>query len=107
MYRLCIDLATKPLLPEGNEHGLNSTIRRSLGLRLNWLFENEILPESLRGLSTAVKDDGNDGAHQGNLGKEEADDLLDFTYLLLERLYTEPQRIARAEQRRRDRHASD
>ena len=100
MFRLCIDLATKGMLPEEEVKGLNRAVRRNLGLRLPWLFDNGHLPEALRELSTCIKDDGNDGAHQGNLGKEDAEDLLDFTYELLERLYTEPERLRLAKERR-------
>lgn len=100
MLRLCIDHATKVLLPEENKNGLNKQIRRNLGYRLPWLFDNRILPESLRELSACIKEDGNDGAHDGTLSKEDAEDLLDFTFLLLERLYTEPERLRLAQLRR-------
>ena len=105
MFRLCIDLSTKSMLPEGDEHGLNSKIRRNLGLRLPWLFENKILPIALKELSTCVKEDGNDGAHDGSLGKEDSEDLLDFTTALLERIYTEPERLRLAQERRISRRA--
>jgi hypothetical protein len=100
MFRLCVDHATVALLPEANENGLNSAVRRSLGLRLEWLFANGRLPEALRDLSHAVKEDGNDGAHAGILQEQDAEDLLDFTVALLERLYTEPKRIELAIARR-------
>ena len=101
MFRLCIDLATKSMLPpETDEKIPNAKIRRDLGLRLPWLFENEYLPVDLRSLSTCVKEDGNDGAHAGTLTKDDADDLLDFTSKLLERLYTEPANLRLAEERR-------
>lgn len=106
MFRLCIDLSTRALLPEKDEAGLNSQMRRNLGLRLPWLFENGILPETLRELSLCVKDDGNDGAHEGTLTKEEAEDLLDFTFVFLERLYTEPKRLELAKERREARRKS-
>lgn len=100
MFRLCVDLATRELLPVDDVDGLNARIRRSLGLRLAWLFDTARLPEALRELSTAVKDDGNDGAHEGTLSPHDADDLLDFTITLLERLYTEPERLRLAKARR-------
>lgn len=100
MFRLCVDLATRKLMPQEDQDGLNSKIRRSLGLRLAWLFDTQRLPEALRELSTAVKDDGNDGAHEGTLSQHDADDLLDFTIALLERLYTEPERLRLAKERR-------
>lgn len=104
MFRLCLDMATENKLPSENENGLNNKIRRSLGLRLEWLFEKNILPESLKELASCIKDDGNDGAHKGILIKEEAEDLLDFTFIMLERLYTEPKRIEMATERRQKRH---
>jgi hypothetical protein len=75
MFRLCIDLSTKGMLPKEEVEGLNQKIRRNLGLRLPWLFDNSILPESLRELSSCIKDDGNDGAHEGTLKKEDAEDM--------------------------------
>lgn len=99
MFRLCLDLATKALLPAQAE-GLNGNIKRNLGFRLPWLFDNKLLPEALRELSTCIKDDGNDGAHEGILTKEDTADILDFTFILLERLYTEPKRVELAGQRR-------
>ena len=100
MFRLCVDHATTALLPEANENGLNGAIRRSLGLRLQWLFDNGRLPNTLKDLSHAVKEDGNDGAHAGILTVQDAEDLLDFTVALLERLYTEPKRLELAIARR-------
>ena len=100
MFRLAVDLATKELLPADNTNGLNSLVRRNLGLRLPWLFDNGLLPEALRDLSTCIKDDGNDGAHTGSLQKRDAEDLIDFTTALLERIYTEPERLRQAKARR-------
>ncbi len=87
--------------------GLNRATRRNLGLRLPWLFDNGSLPEGLRQLSTCVKEDGNDGAHAGTLTTKDAEDLLDFTTVLLERLYTEPERLRLAVERRLQRRNSD
>ncbi|MGH6920172.1 MAG: DUF4145 domain-containing protein [Geminicoccaceae bacterium] len=101
MFRMCVDLATRSRLPSGEEEGLNTKTRRDLGLRLQWLFERGYLPSDLRELSTCIREDGNDGAHAGTLTKQDAEDLLDFTRALLERLYTEPQRLRLAEERRR------
>jgi hypothetical protein len=100
MFRLCIDLATRSMLPAQDTPGLTAKVRRDLGLRLPWLFDNGHLPEALRGLSSCIKDDGNDGAHAGTLTRAEAEDLLDFSTALLERLYTEPERLRLAEERR-------
>lgn len=100
MFRLCLDMATKSFMPEENENGLNSRIRRSLGLRLDWLFETGVVPRALQELAACVKEDGNDGAHEGTLTKADAEDLLDFTEALLERLYTEPATLRLAQERR-------
>ena len=103
MFRLCVDLATRSMLPEEEVEGLNARVKRNLGLRLPWLFDNDVLPEALRELSGCIKDDGNDGAHEGTLSEEDAEDLLDFTSVLLERIYTEPERLRFAKERREKR----
>lgn len=106
MFRLCVDLATKSMLPAEDIVGLNAKTRRDLGLRLPWLFENGRLPESLKDLSSCIKEDGNDGAHAGNLSETDALDLLDFSAVLLERIYTEPERLRLAKERRDARRSS-
>lgn len=103
MFRLCLDLATRDKLPPivpGEEAKPNYKTRRDLGLRLPWLFDNKVLPEDLRDLSHSVKEDGNDGAHQGTMTADDVEDLLDFTTTLLERIYTEPARVNLARERR-------
>ena len=105
MFRLCVDLATKSMLPQEETPRLNAKIRRDLGLRLPWLFENGRLPEPLRDLSSCIKEDGNDGAHTGNLKEADAADLLDFSAALLERIYSEPERLRLAKERREARRA--
>lgn len=106
MFRLCVDIATRSLLPKEDVKGLNSKIRRILGLRLPWLFDNDVLPKALRELSLCIKEDGNDGAHGGTLEKDDAEDLFDFTTTLLERLYTEPERLRLANERRKERRST-
>lgn len=101
MFRLAVDLATKKLLPEVGEPA--AKIRRSLGLRLQWLFEQGLLPSELQELAECIKEDGNDGAHDATLTKNEALDLQDFTRSLLERIYTVPKRLELAAERRRER----
>lgn len=100
MFRLCVDMATRAMLPTEDVAGLNAKTRRDLGLRLPWLFENGRLPESLKELSSCIKEDGNDGAHAGNLSEADAADLLDFLSALLQRIYTEPARLRLAQERR-------
>ena len=100
MFRLCVDLATKPLLPTEGDNQPNARGRNNLADRLQWLFDNDILAGDLWDLSSAVRQDGNDAAHAGTLTEHEAEDLLDFTVALLERLYTQPARLALAQERR-------
>lgn len=107
MYRLCIDLATKDLLPEddspkasGAQATPNAHERKNLGPRLAWLFQNNGLPPELRELAECITYDGNDGAHDGSLTNDEAEDLGDFAFALLERLYTEPKKLQLASARR-------
>ena len=76
MFRLCVDLATRSMLPKEDPGGLNAKVRRDLGLRLPWLFANRHLPDALRELSSCIKEDGNDGAHAGTLKRPDAEDLL-------------------------------
>ena len=83
--------------------GLSAFDRKNLGPRLDWLFEAKLLPLELDGLSDCIREDGNDAVHRGALGKEDAEDLLDFTVALLERMFTEPERLKLAEIRRQER----
>jgi len=104
MLRLALDLATRPFLPDDNSTiGIKRRERRDLGPRLGWLFDNNILPSSLRELASCVREDGNDAAHSGTITKADAEDLVDFSIALLERMYTEPARVRLAELRRVER----
>lgn len=105
MFRLAIDLATKGLLPEGDGStgGPNRQQRKQLNERLGYLFDNNLLPGDLRELALCVKDDGNDGAHDGTLKKADAEDLLDFAIELFKRMFTEPERLRLAKLRRVER----
>jgi Domain of unknown function (DUF4145) len=107
MFRLVVDLATRPMLPPFDaDNGPSKKIRRDLGLRLPWLFQNGHLPRELEDLSHCIREDGNDGAHAGTLKMEDALDLQDFCGELLERLFTEPERIRLAAARRIARRAA-
>jgi hypothetical protein len=100
MFRLCLDLSTKGLLPpEETPDGPNRRQQRELAARLDWLFATGRLPDSLRELASCVREDGNDG-RAGTLKKEDAEDLIDFTVALLTRIYTEPERVRLAQARR-------
>ncbi|WP_414451529.1 DUF4145 domain-containing protein [Burkholderia sp. 22PA0099] len=100
MFRLCLDAATKDILDSLAEADIPKKVRYSLGFRLEWLFDNGHLDKGLADLAECVKEDGNDGAHEGTLTQADAEDLRDFTVELLERLYTEPARLEEAKKRR-------
>lgn len=107
MFRLCLDLTTKKLLPEEGDETVaqpNRHQRKWLADRLIWLFENGRLPRDLEELARCVREHGTDGAHDGTLTREDAEDLMDFTTALLERVFTEPGRIEAANRRRAERH---
>lgn len=70
------------------------------------MFDNKVLDPAFEELAKCIREDANDGAHVGNLSKDDAEDLLDFTTTLLERLVTEPKRLARAEARCKERRKS-
>lgn len=103
MFRLCLDLATKPLLPaepgEKISAGQLKSITRSLGHRLEWMFENDVLPEILHGLTHCIKEDGNDGAHDGTVTEEDIREMEGLTVILLNRLYTEPAQVEAVQRR--------
>ncbi|WP_310620861.1 DUF4145 domain-containing protein [Flexibacterium corallicola] len=105
MCRLCLDVATKKILPNApaGDGGPNQKARKNLADRINWLFEKGDLSKRLKRLADHIRFEGNDGVHDGTLGKSEVEDLMDFTVLVLKDLFTEPQRIALAEERREQR----
>lgn len=106
MFRLSLDLASRPLLPDPADTSVaqpDNRQRRELGRRLAWLFDAGVLPTALKELAKSVREDGNDGAHAGTLSKDDAMDLLEFTEAFLERLITEPKKLELAEVRRKER----
>ncbi|RSN79574.1 DUF4145 domain-containing protein [Acinetobacter vivianii] len=106
MFRLCLDSVTKEILEKNENLSPSSSDKKTIHSRLNWIFMNGILPANLESLSRNIKDDGNDAAHDGALNKEEAEDLLDFTYILLEQVFTIPKQVELAMLRRTDRRQS-
>ena len=114
MFRLCLDLATRELLPAVPPVGApipegepNRRQRRDLGLRIPWLIETGRLPAEFGQLADVVREDGNDGAHVGNLSEEDAEDIADFTEVLLDRLFTEPAKVQLAAARRLQRRGGE
>ena len=103
MFRLCLDITTKDIINKNLDKSPTAENKKTIHKRLEWIFDQGILPRSLEELSRCIKDDGNDAAHDGNIGQDEAEDLLDFTEILLERIYTEPENIRIAQERRQQR----
>jgi hypothetical protein len=104
MYRLCVDLTTKSLLPAADQpNGPTAQQRDKLFHRLNWLFDSGRISASLRELSHCIREDGNDAVHDGTVARVEAADLQDFTLHLLENIYTAPERLRLATERRIER----
>lgn len=107
MFRLVLDLATKERiekLPE--EKQPNAEVRGNLAKRLFWLFENDHLPQRLRSLAKAVRENANDGAHDGTLTELDAEDLHDFSEALMYEIYTVAGKVGAIEVRRAQRRAS-
>lgn len=100
MFRLCLDRVTKEIVNQNIELSPTQNDKKSIHNRLIWIFDKNILNRDLEELSRCIKDDGNDGAHDGNIGKDEAEDLFDFTYEFLETVYTKPARLRNATERR-------
>lgn len=104
MFRLAIDLATKSMLPDpALPGGPNRQQRDKLAYRLDYLFDMGKIPVELRELAHSIREDGNDGAHDGTLEDGAAEDLQDFSVALLEQIYTQPERVKAAKRRRDER----
>jgi hypothetical protein len=96
MFRLVVDLTTRPLLPPegGDAPGLTSKVRRDLGLRLPWLFDNGLLPRE-RTTTTAP-------TPAPSRGKTPWTSKISPSPLL-ERVFTERERLKLAEVKRAQR----
>jgi len=102
MSRLCLDLVTKAMLPDPEDTSVaqpNSNQRKRLFDRLDFLFAHRLLPNDLKELAGAIREHGNDGAHDGVCTDLDAEDLLDFTQNVLERIFTVPERARQAKSR--------
>lgn len=107
MFRLCLDLATKTMLPAADDPNQpNQRQRDRLADRVDWLVGNGRIAADLADLAREVRLDGNDGAHDGTLTENEAEDLYDFAFALLGRLFTDPARLAENAARRAQRRAA-
>ncbi|MEQ5807783.1 DUF4145 domain-containing protein [Alteromonas sp. NFXS44] len=97
MFRLCLDLDTKEIAEKHDISGM-------LFARLQKLFSQSLLPSDLEELSHCIRENGNDGAHDGTVTEVEAQDILDFTVSYFESRYTLPERIRLRREARNKRH---
>lgn len=110
MFRKALDAATRSKInnPESisEPKAPNWKTYKDLRLRLDWLFSNNLLDRSLEDLSSCIHQDGNDAAHDDiGIGKEEVEDLADFTERVLQIIYTLPGQILLNKNRRDERRA--
>lgn len=111
MFRLCLDITTKELLQEWIEANQDSPTppdssqKGKLYNRIEFLIERGVIPSDLKEYAHHIRLDGNDAAHDGSTQKEEAEDLLDFSELFLERIYTIRKQLEIAQARRLERRA--
>jgi hypothetical protein len=105
MFRKVLDAATRMKTPtpvEGDQSTPAWKVYKDLRLRLDWLFDRNLLDASLRDLSGCIHQDGNDAAHDLNgIGEAEAKDLGEFADIVLRTIFTIPGQIEE-NQRRRD-----
>ncbi len=107
MFRTCLDIATKKMLPPKGTTGIKSSEKNYLAARIGWLFNNGKLPKDLKELAECIKDDGNVSVHVAGLTKEDAMETLRFTVMILEYVYTAPAQRKRAKQKRDTRKAKE
>ena len=103
MLRTTVDLVTKKMLEDLQGRNPPKNTKDNLARRIEWLFDEKQLTQSLKELSTNIRLDGNDAAHEANLKKDDVAAMNDFTTLLLEEIYTNPKKIELAEDRRKKR----
>lgn len=108
MFRKVLDVATRAITPTPDSisepRPSNWKTYKDLRLRLDWLFEHQLLNSTLKDLSNCIHEDGNDAAHDAaGIQKPEAEDLADFSQSVLETLYTLPGQIAENRKRRDER----
>ena len=108
MFRKTLDASTRSITPRPDSEELvkapNWKTYKDLKLRLDWLFEKQILSAALKDLSSCIHEDGNDAAHDlVGIDKAEASDLSEFTEMILQALYTVPGQIEENRRRRDER----
>ncbi len=105
MFRLCLDLTTKDMISKEKPEVLSKDVKNKLAPRIDWLFKEKKLPEDLKDIANIIRQDGNDGAHDGTLEEYDALNLLEFTVELLEDIYKKKKKKEIANKRTQDRRA--
>ena len=103
MLRTTVDLATKKMLEDLQGRNPPKIKKDNLARRIKLLHDEKQLTQNLKELSTNIRLDGNDAAHEANLEKDDVEAMSDFTTLLLEEIYTNPKKFEIAEKRRKKR----
>lgn len=108
MFRKVLDASTRisTPLPDSNSETKPPSwkVYKDLRLRLDWLFENNMLDKGLSEFANCIHQDGNDAVHSlVGIGQNEAIDLADFSESILEFIYTRPGKIAENHRRREER----
>jgi hypothetical protein len=110
MFRKVLDASTRLVTPSPIADDTATPawkVYKDLRLRLDWLFERQLLDPALREISSCIHQDGNDAAHSlAGIGREEATDLADFTTLALRTMFTLPGQIDENKRRRQERRAN-
>ena len=74
--------------------------RRNLKAKLEWLRDNHHIDAEVYKWSDAVRDIGNDAAHESEVDEHDAQDAIEFAVSLCELLYVVPARLERHQRRR-------
>ena len=92
MFRTTLEIALKIRFPKTKAKNLND--------RINNAVEQGNLTSDLAAWAHEIRLGGNEAVHDEPLSQEEAQDLRDFTELVLLYLFTLPEKLARAKARR-------
>lgn len=113
MFRRCIDLATRNLIPSeqleniGQPEHISWKIYKDLRLRIDWLISRNHIDRRISPLIDCIREDGNDAAHAAeSLDHDACLDLLDFSVAVLNVVFTEPGKIGESIRRRNERRST-
>ncbi len=105
MFRLCVDLTTKDMISKETEEDIPQDVINKLAPRIDWLFAKDKIPSDLKDIASIIRQDGNDGVHDGTLERIDAINMLEFTTELLEDIYTRKAKKENANKRTKERRA--